>query len=415
MDYEIVMPQLSDSMDEGKLISWKIKEGDFVKKGDVIAEVESDKAIMEVQSFKDGKVKSLKAKEGENIPVGTVIALIETDVQEKQKSPQNSIQPQIQKDENDEKKVEESSFLDDILGTKKENESTGNKPGKVNASAKAKAIAAAYGIDIEKLQEKSVIPTPAHENDIKEYRLKKYFTPKALKLLKLYKIDDSLFTREKKHDSEDILSYVKSHDIPLAKEIQPFQKALIETVTNAAKKPVFHIYDYINASAMKEKKKYSLTVWLMVLFAKALMKHEGFRSTFKQNAIQCWPNASISLAISYNDYLYMPVFKNINRMTPKQIHDQLEEFEQKAENHTLSAADMQGSNFGISNLGMTGIERFDAMINKDDSAIAAVGALKNDKISITLTIDHRVVNGYEAAAFMRTLKELASNPYTFKE
>ncbi len=423
MAYEIVMPQLSDSMDEGKLISWKIKEGDFVKKGDVIAEVESDKAIMEVQSFKDGKVKSIKAKEGENIPVGTVIAVIETDSESKpdssskdshsQEGKEKIVQP-VQKEKEDIPKP--SSFIDEILGTD-ENDTSPPQPktNKADASPKAKAVAATYGIDIQKLQKQNIIPIPAHEDDIKEYHLKRYFTPKALELLKLYHLDPSIFDEDKKHNSEDILSYIKDHDIPLAKKIEPFQKALIETVTNAAKKPVFHIYDSIDATLLKEKKEHSVTVWLMVIFAKALMKHEEFRSTFKENTIQVWSNVSISLAVAHKNYLYMPVFKDINKMTPSQIHSQLEEFEQKARNRTLSAADMQGSNFGISNLGMLGIERFDAMINKNDSAIAAIGGLKDTKISITLTIDHRIINGYQAAEFMQTLKEIALNPHSFKE
>ena len=81
----------------------------------------------------------------------------------------------------------------------------------------------------------------------------------------------------------------------------------------------------------------------------------------------------------------------------------------------MTPQDMEGSTFGISNLGMLGVERFDAMINRDDSAIAAIGAAKENRISVTLTLDHRVVNGYQAAQFMQSLKTMALDPITYKE
>ncbi len=416
MAYEIVMPQLSDSMEEGKLISWKVKEKQSVKKGDVIAEVESDKAIMEVQSFKDGIVEEIKVKEGESVPVGTVIAVIDTTSKET-KPDAKTLPPKSKEKKKDETKQE--TFFDEIIKNSKENENknleSSLKTAKADASPKAKAVAARYGVDIQELQKKGIIDIPAHEDDIKEYHLKKYFTPKALNLLKQYRLDPSIFSEDKKHDTEDILSYIKTHNIALAKKIEPFQKTLIKSVMEAAKKPSFHIYDYINAALLKNKKEYSLSVWLIVLFAKAIMKHKEFRSILKEDMIETYQNASISLAIAQGKYLYMPVLKNIDQLTPAQINDRLKDFEQKAKNRTFSLKEFEGSTFGISNLGMTGIYRFDAMINKNDNAIAAIGALDNEKISITLTIDHRVINGYQAAEFMQTLKELSLNPQTFKE
>ncbi len=145
------------------------------------------------------------------------------------------------------------------------------------------------------------------------------------------------------------------------------------------------------------------------------MFHEVFRSVLQNDKIITYPNASIALAVAHEEYLYMPVFKDANLLKSQEIHNQLQIFKDKAINNKMEASDMQGSTFAISNLGMLGIERFDAMINKDDSAIAAIGAVKNKKMSITLTLDHRLINGYQAAQFMQTLKTLALDATLFKE
>lgn len=428
MAYEILMPQLSDSMDEGKLISWKVKEGESVKKGDVIAEVESDKAIMEVQSFKDGTVEELAVKEGETLPVGTMMARIDTDstapmttTKKSEEKPLDTPTPKVEEvpKETAPKPTnpppQEHSFLDDILGLDEYHDSPVVTTVKGDASPKAKAAAARYNLDITSLQQGESLPTPAHENDIKAYHLSHYFTPKARKLLAAYHLESTLFSEDKKHDSAAILAYIEAHDIPLPQPLDAFQKALISAVEASAKKPIYHIYDRIDASEMKKHKEHTMTVWLIKLIAKAMMAHAPFRSRLKNETIMIAPNASISLAVSAQERLYMPVFKDANLLTPSTIDKTLKSYEQKAQNATMGTEDMQGATFGISNLGMLGIERFDAMINKDECGIAAIGSIVDGAIMITLTLDHRLINGYQGAQFMQTLKSLALDAQNFKD
>ncbi|SFV68180.1 Dihydrolipoamide acetyltransferase component of pyruvate dehydrogenase complex [hydrothermal vent metagenome] len=111
----------------------------------------------------------------------------------------------------------------------------------------------------------------------------------------------------------------------------------------------------------------------------------------------------------------MPVFKKVNTKEPTQIAEELNAFKTKIKTRKLTKEDLSASTFGISNLGMTGIAQFDAMINRDDCGIAAIGSEQNGKISVTLTVDHRIVNGYQAALFMQALKNLAKDPQSFKE
>ena len=424
--YEIVMPQLSDSMEEGKLIAWKKSVGDAVNTGDVIAEVESDKAIMEVQSFKGGILKEILAKEGDVVSVGEVIAKIETKnstVTEEKAAPQEEKEvSKAQKTVVEEKVVErpKPEKKEEAEEKKSEPELQRVTPKHLSKeslngiSPKARAKAAFYGIDTDQVLQKSAANV-LHVDDVQEYVREHYFTPKALKLLDAYGLDIATFELNHKIDETEVQEYITKHETPLPKKLSQMQKAIIANVTASAQKPVYHIFEDIDAKLFLENERYSITAWLIKIFAKVMMTHSAFRSRIVNDGVSVSPNASISVAVANEKDLYMPVVKDANRCSIAEIAEQLAGFKTKLQNNSFSAQDMQGSNFGISNLGMLGVERFDAMINKEDSAIAAIGTLQNDKISVTLTADHRVINGYEAALFMRDVKKEAQNPLNFKE
>ncbi|WP_296824421.1 CatA-like O-acetyltransferase [Sulfurovum sp.] len=452
MDYKIIMPRLSDSMDEGQLIEWKIRPGDSVKKGDVVAEVESDKAVMEIQSFKSGIVRKILVEPGTTVAVGTPMAVIETDtatvasrtVDTAKSNTELRRGPNHKESEMEQKHSEEASGetrktkpsksletneaanigrnasqqspLDIIVGmgetaTLGKHSYTGG-----NSSPRARAEAAKYGLNIEKLQEEKKLPIPTHMADIKRYRLRRYFTPRALELMARYHISDELFDAGKKHGEKEIFEYIQTHEIPLPQLLGTMQKSMIAVVEEAARRPVYHMSDHIDTTLLKyhETKELTITVWLLKLFAEAMMQQEYFRMSLLDGSIQIWPNASISLAVASGDYLYMPVFRDLNKKTPVQISKELQKLKRKIEERKLTKKDLSGSTFGISNLGMTGIEQFDAMINKKDCAIAAIGSETEDRITITLTVDHRIVNGYQAALFMQELKALAKDAMFFK-
>jgi pyruvate dehydrogenase E2 component (dihydrolipoamide acetyltransferase) len=163
-----------------------------------------------------------------------------------------------------------------------------------------------------------------------------------------------------------------------------------------------------------EHKQKSITVWLLFIVSKVMMLHEAFRSKLMEDALVVMPNASISLAVADAKDLYMPVITDVNTLSIDEIEEKLQTFKIKLQKRNFTQDDMRGSTFGISNLGMLGVERFDAMINSDDAAILAVGAVVDGKISLTLTVDHRIINGYEAALFMADLKRELQNSLNFK-
>ena len=423
--YEIVMPQLSDSMEEGKLISWKVSVGQNVKSGDVIAEVESDKAVMEIQTFKDGVVKELLAKEDDEVKIGTAIARIETGAMVSTEQEPSSAKPTtppkeeetpkeeaVKKEETKSNAAKTKSVLDEIFDTS----SVANISHKTQSgiSPKARAKAAAMGIDVEKLQAK--MPQKVlHAEDVDTYVIEKYFTPKALSLLQEYQLESSLFELNHKIDSDEVQAYINTNEIALPKALSPMQKAIIANVTRSAQKPIYHIYESIDAKLFEAHHTHSITAWLVKIFAKVMMQHESFRAKLLDNALSITPNASLSIAVADAKNLYMPVIKDANRLSISKITEQLAGFKEKLKTNSFTAKDMQGGTFGISNLGMLGVARFDAMINKDESAIVAVGGITDVKISVTLTADHRLINGYEAALFIADVKKEASEPLNFKE
>ena len=247
------------------------------------------------------------------------------------------------------------------------------------------------------------------EEEREHYSVNRFFSDRALALIDRYHLSTDLFEKGKRHDEKEVMEYIKTHEIPLPKPLMPMQKALIANVEAAAKKPVYHIFDAIDTVLLRqyESEELTMTVWLIKLFGEAMMRHEEVRTTLGPYGLQIWPNASISVAMAHGKALYAVVFKDVNRKSVEEIAETLAEYKKKiAEGRVLLEA-MEHSSFGISNLGMTGIERFDALIHKDDSGIAAIGSERNGRLGVTLTMDHRLVNGYQAARFMQTLKELA--------
>ncbi len=408
MEYKVVMPVLSDTMDKGKLTKWYVKEGQFVKEGDKIAEVESDKATMDIQTFKSGVVKKLLVKEGDEVPVKSVIAIIDTQAKEvkneklKVKS-DKQIKNEKLKMENDERKKKNELKIEN-----EENEN--NKKNftfstlhftlpKGSASPAAKKLAAKHGINIEKLQKENKLQIPAHEEDIKEFILKKYFTPAALKLLKEYQIDENEFRLNHKITKEEILNYIENKNIPKTTPLTPNQKAVIKTVEGALSKPTYFIFNEIE---VVKKEGIKLTAVLIKALALAMQKNPLTRSILKVDKLLTYPSSNISVAVARKDGLYMCVIKNAHKKTLQEINEWLKTIKTKR----LTLEDLSGSTFGISNLGMFDVKRFTALINDKDVGIAAFGSLIDGKIKVTFTIDHRILNGVEAAKFANDFKTI---------
>ena len=399
MDYKIIMPVLSDTMDKGKLVKWRVHEGDVVHKGDVIAEVESDKAIMEVQTFHDGVVKKLLVHEGDEVPVKEPIAIIDTEaVSQPSRQPQKEDKPKATQTKPKPKPKEEvPPIITELLEPKK-------PLPKGSASPAAKKEAATLGIDIEKLQKEQKLPIPAHIKDINKIKLERYFTPKALKLLKEYNIAVSNFTLDHKIAYDEVLAYIRANNIPKIMPLSSNRKAVRDNVEQSAKKPVYYVFETFD---IKKYEGIKLTSLLLKAIAEAMQKHPLTRAVLDGDTYKIYPHSNISVAVAKEDALYMVVCKNVEEKSLQEIDNWVREI--KSRDYTPD--DLQGSTFGISNLGMFGIERFSAMINKKDCGIAAFGALQDSKIEATFTFDHRILNGVDAAKFVTDIKKALKELY----
>ena len=404
MVYEIVMPQLSDSMEEGKLIAWRKNVGEHVEAGDVIAEVESDKAIMEIQTFKAGTLSERLLKEGESAPVGSVIARIDTDAKSASAPSQTEASKQRQRKESQTKErhlqTEHAHPLSDTDAI---------------LSPKAKEAAAKYALKDTVLHAYAT-QTPLHQKDIERIVLERYFTKKAQQLLRTYRINPQHFKLDHKIDSYEVKALVQKEHLPESRPLERFEKALIANVTASAAKPTYRIYEEIDATRFLTHQNHGITAWLVKLLAEAMMRHPRFRSRIENERILTYETASIAVAVADENALYMPVVKNAQNMRIEEISNTLEDFKTKLQTKSFTKEELSGSTFGLSNLGMFGVRRFDAMINKDDCGIAAAGAIgKENTVPLTLTLDHRLINGRDAALFVQTLKKLAQEEKNFKE
>ncbi len=398
MDYEITMPQFSDTMERGKVIRWLKKEGDYVEKGEVIAEIEAEKAVMELQSFKKGVLKKILVQEGQEVEVGKPIAILELG-EKLEKKPLESLP---KKEEKPAEKPPEIPKPAEIPVERFELPSG-------FASPYAKVLAKEKGLNLEELQKAGFIPSPAHAKDIERFIEERYFTPKALELLKEYELNVEELLREypdRKIDEDLLTAYVEKKGIPRRIPISSVQKSLISNLSKSFVIPHYHIYEVFDLSLIPWDKEITLTHWLIKIVGDAMQYFDRLRAVYKEDYYLVYPDSNVGLAIAVGDELYAPVVKSVNKKSLKEISQEVLQLRKKAEEGRLTLEDLQGATLTISNLGMFGIRAFDAVLPYGQVCIMAVGMQEQDgKTHITFTFDHRVVNGFHAALFVKHLKE----------
>lgn len=397
MDYEILMPQFSDTMERGKIVRWLKKEGDLVEKGEVIAEIEAEKAVMELQSFKRGVLKKILVAEGQEVEVGKAIAILELT----QKAPE---EPQVKKEEPKVEKHQEPPPTPTLPQVK---QVVKLPPG--FASPRAKLLSKEYGLEIQELQKEGRLPSPAHEKDIRQFLTERYFTPKALELLKEYELEPEELIKEfegKKIDEDLLLTYVEKRDIPKRVPISSVQKSLISNLSKSFLVPHYHIYEVFDLSLIPWDKEHTLTHWLIKIVGDAMQHFERLRAVYKEDHYLVFPSSNVGIALAVGDELYNPVIKKVEKKSLREISQEVRTLREKAQAGRLSLEDLQGATLTISNLGMLGVRSFNAVLPYGQVCIIAVGMQDEEgKAHMTFTFDHRVVNGFHAALFVKHLKE----------
>jgi pyruvate dehydrogenase E2 component (dihydrolipoamide acetyltransferase) len=414
MEEVVLMPRLSDTMTEGVVAGWQKNVGDAVKKGDVLADIETDKATMELESYKDGILLYQGAKAGEKIQVNDLLCIIG-----KQGLNIDEIvsglkgggsKPAIASQELAKTEVAKTVETPVAVATQ---EAVINE-GRIFASPLAKKLASEKGIDL-----KYVKGTGDNgrivKSDVDSY------VPQAQ--------PTQTSTSTQQITTNDNPQTANSFtDVTVSQMRKVIAKRLSESLFTA---PHFYLTMSIDMDAAVAarsklnadgKTKISFNDMVLKATAMALKQHPKVNSSWMGDFIRNNNHINIGVAVAVEDGLLVPVVRNADSLSFSQIGVLVKDYAQKAKDKKLQPSDWEGNTFTISNLGMYGIDEFTAIINPPDSCILAVGGIsqvpvvKNGTIvpgnimKVTLSCDHRVVDGATGSAFLQTLKSLLEEP-----
>ncbi|MDN3202603.1 pyruvate dehydrogenase complex dihydrolipoamide acetyltransferase [Algoriphagus sediminis] len=410
----ITMPKMSDTMEEGTISAWLKKVGDDVKSGDILAEVETDKATMELESYEDGNLLYIGVEAGNAVPVDGVIAvigekgadyetLLKAQAASNTSESKASTQPEPAKEE---KKKEEAP--------KKEAEPKASAPSsssdeRIKASPLAKKMAEEKGIDISRVSG-SGEGGRVIKRDIENY------------------VPATAASASSEAASPAVLGQESFREENVSQMRKVIAKRLAESKFTA---PHFYLTMEINMDkAIAARKsmneiapvKISFNDMVIKAAAAALRQHPKVNSSWLGDKIRYNDHIHIGMAVAVEEGLLVPVIRFADSKSLSQISNEAKSLGGKAKNKELQPKDWEGNTFTISNLGMFGIDEFTAIINPPDACILAVGGIKETVIvengemkvgnvmKVTLSCDHRVVDGAVGSAFLLTLKSLLEDP-----
>jgi len=413
---EIVkMPKLSDTMTDGTVAAWHKKVGDKVKSGELLAEIETDKATMEFESFQDGVLLHIGVEKGKTAPVDSILAILGKegeDISALLAGGSSAASAAKEAPKADEKKAEapakEVAPVKEVVAVEAKAAPVAASNGRLKASPLAKKIAEDKGVDISRVAG-SGDGGRIVRRDVENY------TPGAGGAAAVAPAFVAAGTE----------SYTEENVSQMRKTIA---RRLAESKFTA---PHFYLTMEIDMdNAMKARKsindagdaKISFNDMVVKAAAMALRKHPKVNSSWRGETIRYNEHVHIGVAVAVEEGLLVPVVRFANEKGLAQIGAEVKVFAEKAKTKKLQPADWEGNTFTISNLGMFGIEEFTAIINPPDACILAVGAIKSTPVvkggqvvpgnvmKVTLSCDHRVVDGATGSAFLQTLKAYLENP-----
>ncbi|MGZ5243727.1 MAG: pyruvate dehydrogenase complex dihydrolipoamide acetyltransferase [Bacteroidia bacterium] len=470
----IKMPRMSDTMTEGVIVSWLKKVGDQVKSGDVLAEVETDKATMELESYTDGVLLHIGVEEGQAVPVNAVIAVIgqqgedfqgllqggggeaaapqgnaaetkenaapqgqaaepiqnqanqqagvstqappQEAQNQQQAAPQNQNQPQEQAAPQTQQAQPVQQQQNQQTQTQPQTQAA-TSDSRVKASPLAKKIAQERGISIEEVGSGSGDNGRIVRKDVES------FTPAQ-------KQAQGEQAQAPQQQFAAVQGQEGYEDVNVSQMRKTIARRLSESMFTA---PHFYLTIEINMGRAMQARtaineylgsKVSFNDIIIKATAAALKKHPKVNGSWLGDKIRYYQHVNIGVAIAVEDGLVVPVVRNADLKPISQITQEVKAYGEKAKTKKLQPQDYEGTTFTISNLGMFGIEQFTAIINTPDACIMAVGAIQEKAIvekgelkvgnmmKVTLSCDHRIVDGATGAQFLQTFKQYLEEPVT---
>lgn len=407
------MPKLSDTMEEGVVAEWHKKVGDEVQTGDVLAEIETDKATMEFESFQDGFLLHIGVQTGETAPVDSILAVLGEKGENiedllKSASENGPATPESESAPAEEPKQEtKTESKPEISHTEVATPVVAsNSDGRLKASPLARSMATEKGIDLNAVNGTGDGGRIV-KRDIEEY------TPSSRPAATFAGVSgQESFSEEKVSQMRKVIA-----------------RRLAESKFGA---PHFYLtmeIDMENAMASRkainaaiEPEKISFNDMVIKAAAAALKKHPGVNASWLGDKIRYNDHVHIGVAVAVDEGLLVPVIRFADSKPMAVINAEVKEMAGKARTKKLQPSEMEGNTFTISNLGMFGIEEFTAIINPPDACIMAVGTIVEKPVvkkgqivvghtmKVTLSCDHRVVDGAVGSAFLQTFKKYMENP-----
>ncbi len=431
------MPALSDTMEEGTLVAWHKSVGDAVESGELLAEIETDKAVMEFQSFYDGVLLHIGVEEGSAVPVDAVIAVIgqegedykaalaaendgnaapkdnSTDEKKEAPAPEKEEQPSEETLQKVAEPLQEYQAKHDI-----EMNASASDDGRVKASPLAKAMAKEEGIELGQVKG-SGDDGRIVKRDIEDYlkQPKKQTAPAATPSNNTSNQPVNLPQPQGEYE-----------DTKVSQMRKVIARRLGESKYSA---PHFYLTMEINMDKLMQTRKQinglsdtkiSFNDFVVKAAAKALKEHKNINAAWQGDTIRTFNYVNMGVAVAIDEGLVVPVVRNADTKSLSQIATEIRDLAGKARDRKLTPEQMTGNTFTISNLGMFGIDEFTAIINSPDACILAVGAIKprlvmdngevkeSNFMKVTLSCDHRVVDGASGAKFLQTLQAILEEP-----
>jgi pyruvate dehydrogenase E2 component (dihydrolipoamide acetyltransferase) len=433
MATQVVMPKLSPTMEEGQLARWLKKEGDKVSMGEPLAEIDTDKATMEMQALSNGVLRKILINEGESAPLGQPIAIIgeaDEDISELEKTAGAAkpakAESSPEKTESEETPAVEAKPAEAETAKTPAPSGDGHKPsaapaGRVFISPIAARMAGDAGIDIKAIQGSGPggrIVKRDIESAISE-REKAPASKAGLGRLALPR-------RAEKGAVHGPSAY---RDEPTSEMRRTIARRL---VTSLGPIPHFFLTSEIDMERAADTRrsinelypdlKLSINDLIIKVAAASLIQHPQVNASFQDKTIRYYEHADIGVAVATENGLITPIVRAAEMKSLIDIATEVRELAERARARKLTPEEYMGATFSISNLGMFGIEEFTAVINPPEGAILAVGAMAPKAVArdnqvvvrqtmrVTLSCDHRVIDGATGAKFLQTFKQIMENP-----
>jgi len=428
----INMPRLSDTMEEGTLAKWFKKVGDSVKEGEILAEIETDKATMEFESFHDGILLHIGIDEGSTAPVDSIIAVIGSKGEDISSiiTGANTPNEEPKVEVNEEPKVEVNEELEVEVNEEPEVEVNEEPKVEVNEEPEVEVNEESKPIIVSNELSNRILISPLARKLADE----KGIDIKSIKGSgdngRIIKRDIDSF--KPSNYSQFISPRPSVTESSSESQNSTMRKAIAKRLSDS-KFSAPHYYLNIELemdNMISFRKQFINTQNIKISFndiiAKAvsmsLARHPKVNSRWYDDKIVFYDHVHLGVAVAVDDGLIVPVVKYANSKDLPEINQEIKDFAERAKNKKLTPAEIEGSTFTISNLGMFGIESFTSIINQPNSAILSIGAIiekpivKNGELvvgntmKLTLACDHRTVDGATGSLFLKTLKEYIENP-----